>query len=249
MRDIQEALQEHKQVALDTGISEKQILGIFLYGSQNYGLNTEESDVDTKVIIIPTLEDLCLKKAGFVKEYKYNDEKVIVMDLIHYVDNLKKQNINYVETLFTEYCWVNPDHAWVWDAFIKVRGHITLYDENKTIQSIGHQALHTLRQDSGNPKKYTIARYWVYFLRAYMDLPYCSSGYEAALRQPPQVIEELIALKTGKQDYTGYDVMKLKKELENIVARKFFDDVEYKAKIDKELTRIIVSAVRHLDNL
>ena len=76
MRDIQEALQQHKQVVLDAGYAEDQIIGVFLYGSQNYGLATENSDVDTKVIIIPTLEDLCLKKAGFVKEYKYNDEKV-----------------------------------------------------------------------------------------------------------------------------------------------------------------------------
>ena len=114
---------------------------------------------------------------------------------------------------------------------------------------MGRQALHTLRQDSGNPKKYAMARYLAYFLRTYMEMQNYSNGYEAALKQPPHVIEELIALKTGKQDYTGYDVMKLKKELENIVARKFFDDVEYKAKIDKEFTRIIISAVRHLDNL
>ena len=249
MRNIQEALQEHKQIALDVGFSEKQILGVFLYGSQNYGLATENSDVDTKVIIIPTLEDLCSKKAGFVKEYKYNDEKVIVMDLIHYVDNLKKQNINYVEILFTEHCWVNPDHAWVWDAFIKMRGHIVSYDENKAIQSMGRQALHTLKQDSGNPKKYAMARYLAYFLRTYMDLSQYSNGYEAALRQPPHVIEELLALKTGKQNYTGHDVLALKKELENIVAREFFDDIKYKAKIDKEFMKIIISAVRHLDNL
>ena len=249
MRNIQEALQEHKQVALDAGFSEKQILGVFLYGSQNYGLDTEESDVDTKVIIIPTLQDLCFMKSAFVKEYKYNNEKVIVMDIIHYVDNLKKQNINYIETLFTEYCWVNPNHAWIWDAFIKIREHIVGYDENKAIQSMGHQALHTLRQDSGNPKKYAMARYLAYFLRTYIDLPQYSDGYMAALKQPPHVIKELLALKTGKQDYTGHDVLALKKELENIVARKFFDDVEYKAKIDKELIRIIVSAVRHLDNL
>lgn len=249
MRDIQEALQEHKQVALDAGFSEKQILGVFLYGSQNYGLATEDSDVDTKVIIIPTLEDLCLKKAGFVKEYKYNDEKVIVMDLIHYVDNLKKQNINYVETLFTEYCWVNPNHAWIWDAFIKIRGHIVSYDKNKAIQSMGHQALHTLRQDSSNSKKYAMSRYLAYFLRTYMEMQNYSNGYMAALKQPPHVIEELLVLKTGKQDYTGHDVLALKKELENIIAREFFDDVEYKAKIDKEFMKIIVSAVRHLDNL
>ena len=144
MRDIQEALQQHKQVVLDAGYAEDQIIGVFLYGSQNYELATEKSDVDTKVVIIPTLEDLCSKKADFVKEYKYNDEKVIVMDLIHLVENFKKQNINYVEILFTDYSWINPKNQWLWDNLLLMREHIASYDKNKAIQSMGHQALHTL---------------------------------------------------------------------------------------------------------
>ena len=114
---------------------------------------------------------------------------------------------------------------------------------------MGHQALHTLKQNSSNPKKYAMARYLAYFLRTYMEIQNYSNGYIAALKQPPHVIEELLALKTGKKDYTGHDVLALRKELENIIAREFFDDVEYKVKIDKELMKIIISAVRHLDNL
>ena len=132
MRNIKQALQEHKQVVIDAGFSEKQILGVLLYGSQNYGLATESSDVDTKVILIPTIDDLCSKKAGFVKEYQTNNnEKVVIMDLIHYFDNLKKQNINYVETLFTEYRWINPDHVWLWGALQSMREVIAYYDVNK----------------------------------------------------------------------------------------------------------------------
>lgn len=246
-RDIQEALQQHKQVVLDAGYAEDQIIGVFLYGSQNYGLATENSDVDTKVIIIPTLEDLCSKKAGFVKEYKYNDEKVIVMDLIHLIENFKKQNINYVEILFTDYSWINPKNQWLWGNLLLMREHIASYDKHKAVQSMGHQALHTLRQDSGNPKKYAMARYLAYFLNSYIDLP--PQGYEAALKQPPQVIEELLALKTGKQDYTGMDVMTLKRNLETIVNTSFFDDKNYKRFLDEKFMEIIVAAVRHLDNL
>lgn len=55
MRNIEEALQEHKQAVLAAGYTEKQILGIFVYGSQNYGTATENSDVDTKAVIIPTM--------------------------------------------------------------------------------------------------------------------------------------------------------------------------------------------------
>ena len=78
MRDVKKAIQEHKQVVLDAGYPEKQIFGVFLYGSQNYGLDTENSDVDTKAIIIPTIEDLCQKKVDFCKEYEVNGEKTVV---------------------------------------------------------------------------------------------------------------------------------------------------------------------------
>ena len=58
MRNIEEALQEHKQAVLAAGYAEEQILGIFVYGSQNYGTATENSDVDTKAVIIPTMRQL-----------------------------------------------------------------------------------------------------------------------------------------------------------------------------------------------
>lgn len=37
---------------------EYDVFGVFLYGSQNYGLETEKSDLDLKVIIMPKLKDV-----------------------------------------------------------------------------------------------------------------------------------------------------------------------------------------------
>ena len=62
MRNIEEALQEHKQAVLDAGFPEESILGVFLYGSQNYDLAHENSDVDTKAIYIPTIEECIFEK-------------------------------------------------------------------------------------------------------------------------------------------------------------------------------------------
>ena len=59
MRDIQKAIQEHKNKVLEL-YPEHQILGIFVYGSQNYNIATENSDVDTKAIIVPTLYNLAI---------------------------------------------------------------------------------------------------------------------------------------------------------------------------------------------
>ena len=48
-------LKEHWNAVVDYGIPEERIIGVFLYGSQNYGFATEESDIDSKAIIIPSV--------------------------------------------------------------------------------------------------------------------------------------------------------------------------------------------------
>ena len=39
-------------------VEEDYVFGVFLVGSQNYGLATSDSDVDTKAVVLPTLKDL-----------------------------------------------------------------------------------------------------------------------------------------------------------------------------------------------
>ena len=59
-KDVITKIMNHKEAVLKK-YPEYQILGIFLYGSQNYNIATEKSDVDTKAIIIPTVEQLAFK--------------------------------------------------------------------------------------------------------------------------------------------------------------------------------------------
>ena len=44
-----------------------------LYGSQNYGLDTPESDIDVKTIIVPTKRDLILDKKKVSTEIFTNE--------------------------------------------------------------------------------------------------------------------------------------------------------------------------------
>ena len=50
------------------------ILGVFLYGSQNYNIHTEDSDIDTKAIYIPTLDEIAAGVAPISKELSYGDK-------------------------------------------------------------------------------------------------------------------------------------------------------------------------------
>lgn len=55
---------------------------VALQGSQNYNLEYEESDVDTKAIIVPTLEDIVKnKKSVSYTHVRDNDEHVDVKDV------------------------------------------------------------------------------------------------------------------------------------------------------------------------
>lgn len=87
-------------------------VGIFLQGSQNYKLDYEGSDVDSKLIVLPSFEDFVLNR----KPYSYthimeNDEHVDVKDIRLMFDCFRKQNINFVEILFTKYRILNPKYA------------------------------------------------------------------------------------------------------------------------------------------
>lgn len=58
-------------------------VGIFLQGSQNYNLDYEGSDVDSKLIVLPSFEDFVLNKSPYSYTHiMENDEHVDVKDMV-----------------------------------------------------------------------------------------------------------------------------------------------------------------------
>lgn len=152
MRDIQKALEEHKQAVTEL-YPEDQILGVFLYGSQNYNLATEKSDVDTKAIIIPTTRQLIFDPVKTQTLDLPNGEKCVVMSIAHWVKNLQKQSLNYLETLFTKYRWINPKYKTIWDkTFEEWKDEIADCDLERGIRSAAHQAINALREKQSGKK-------------------------------------------------------------------------------------------------
>lgn len=88
------------------------VVYIALYGSQNYGLDiyTDEymSDVDAKAIVIPSLDDLieCRKISTTVE---FDSGMCDVKDIRVYAENIFKANLNYLETMFTDFKIINPE--------------------------------------------------------------------------------------------------------------------------------------------
>ena len=64
-------------------------VGIFLQGSQNYKLDYEGSDVDSKLIILPSFEDFVLnRKPQSYTHIMENDEHVVEESLKQYTHAL-----------------------------------------------------------------------------------------------------------------------------------------------------------------
>ena len=96
-------LEKHRQAVIEYGIPENQILGIFLYGSQNYNCATVNSDVDSKAIIIPTYYDLCCGSPVIKELHLDNGEHCEIKDIREMVKMWRKQNINFLEIFYTKY--------------------------------------------------------------------------------------------------------------------------------------------------
>ena len=78
------------------------VIYIGLYGSQNYNLDDEESDIDVKAIILPSLQDIVFRKVTS-KTIECENGNIDVKDLITFYDVIKKGNFSYIEAVDTEY--------------------------------------------------------------------------------------------------------------------------------------------------
>lgn len=138
---IMARLAEHYKEA-KTLIDESRIVGLFCQGSQNYGLDYEGSDIDTKLIIVPTFEDIAFnKKPISTTHVRQNNEHIDLKDVRLYIETFRKQNLNFLEILFTPYKIVNPQYAKFWQKLIDAREAIAHYDIHRSIKSMKGIAL------------------------------------------------------------------------------------------------------------
>ena len=113
------------------------VLGIFLQGSQNYCLDYEGSDVDTKAIVIPSFEDFVLnKKPVSTTLILPSNEHVDVKDIRLMHECFRKQNINFVEILFTKYRYMNPDYKTLYQPMFNNNEKIAHYNNYAAVNCI-----------------------------------------------------------------------------------------------------------------
>ena len=142
MDRVMEHLDEAKRF-----FSEDSIVGIFLQGSQNYDLDYEGSDIDTKLIVCPTFKEIAFnKKPISTTHVMENNEHIDFKDIRLYINEFRKQNINFLEILFTPYCWINPKYFPYWDSLISYRESIGRYNQYRAINAMRGMAYEKFAQ-------------------------------------------------------------------------------------------------------
>ena len=90
---------------------------LILHGSQNYNLDfyisDYQSDFDFKAIIIPSLDEILRGAAKVSTKIDYEYGQIDIKDIRAWEEVLQKGNPAYLEGLFTEYYWINPEYETV----------------------------------------------------------------------------------------------------------------------------------------
>ena len=127
-----------------------EIVFLALQGSQNYGLDIYDenykSDVDTKAIVLPSFSDFVHDKNPQSNTIILsNNEHIDVKDIRTMFETYKKQNINYIETLFSEYLIINPKYAELVKPLFDNNELIAHLNYNQTLRCIAGMSMEKLK--------------------------------------------------------------------------------------------------------
>lgn len=140
---IKQKLLEHYKEAQEQGY---EIFGIFVQGSQNYGLDmyTDEyqSDIDTKCIVLPSLDDIILNKKPISHTYeRENKEHIDFKDIRLMWECFTKQNVNFMEILFTDYFVVPDKYKKYWDKMREMAEDIVHAHKSQTVRTMSGMSM------------------------------------------------------------------------------------------------------------
>lgn len=135
---IRAKLQEHYDEATSLG---HEIFCLVLQGSQNYELDIYsehyKSDIDTKCIVLPSFDDFCRGRSPVSTTHeRQNKEHIDMKDIRVMFDTFKKQNVNFVEILFSDYYIVPEKYAAFWKLLRKLGESLTHCHPSQTLKTM-----------------------------------------------------------------------------------------------------------------
>ena len=207
-----EKVQQHYEVAKNF-VPENQIVGVFLVGSQNYGLDTFNSDVDTKCIYVPSMNDILYMRHPFSAEVEVGEDggHISFVDIREFMRQIRKQNPNALEILFTEYWERNCDFEQSWYKLYCWREHIARYHQAAAIDTARHCAhnyyMRMTRQGYTQKGLVNVLRFEAMIVE-YLE---GEGSYEKCMK-PVEDLEDLRNIKLGIKEYSPAEGMELAKK-------------------------------------
>ena len=117
--------------------TDNQIVMLSLVGSQNYNLATEESDFDTKCCILPSWKDITQAHQPYAHTFiRDNGEHIDFTDFRSMMNILKKQNVNFLEQLFSCQYLINEMYSTEIEELLRHREDIAHYNPHKCVQTM-----------------------------------------------------------------------------------------------------------------
>jgi hypothetical protein len=213
MMTIYDRVTEHYEESLEH-FSSNQIVGCFLQGSQNYNLDLPSSDVDTKLIVVPSFKDIALnRKPVSTVHIRENEEHIDFKDIRLYIEIFHKQNVNFVEILFTPYSCVNDIYSEEWRRLVEARERIARMNPWRAVKAMKGVALdkyHAMEREYPS-KMEILAKYGYdakqlhhlvridYFLTQYI----AGADYGTAMVPTGSMRDFLMSIKTNEWDLTA----------------------------------------------
>ena len=143
---INKRIQEH----YDYIKNDYDVIYLGLQGSQNYELDVYDdeykSDIDTKAIILPSFEDFVYNRTPISKTIVLpNNEHIDVKDIRVMFETFKKQNINFIEILFTKYGIINKEYADLIGLLLANKEEIAHLNYNQALRCIAGMSMEKLK--------------------------------------------------------------------------------------------------------
>lgn len=134
---IMTKMQQHYTAAEKLLPNNSTIIALVLRGSQNYNLDTENSDLDTWCIYIPE-NPLSLPECGHDKQEHAlaHGEQIAMVDIKRFCYALTKRSLFYIESLYSKWSIINPLFQELWVQLTNLKDAIINTNKPALAQSL-----------------------------------------------------------------------------------------------------------------
>lgn len=135
----------------------EQIAYIGLYGSQNYCIDTQESDIDCECFIFPSMQDIIFAKPMVSKTIKTTYGECTIKDIRMMFNELRKVSPNILEIINTQYAILNKDYETILkEIYLRSNlfAHLSEFKLLKGFEGLYHRYSKQVINNNNNNSKY-----------------------------------------------------------------------------------------------